>query len=248
MELIAALIAGASIGAVLGFIGAGGAMLSVPILIYGFGFDAKSATTAALVIVGLAALSGLIPKARKGEVLYRDALVIVGLGLVTNLGFASLASRIPDSIITIGFAGVLILAGLSMLRSPKFSEQMKMPISILIIISLVIGSITGLFGIGGGFLAIPVLVLYFGTPPSIAAGTSLLIIALNSLISFLGRNQIWENVQWDIPIVMAIAAILFAQVASRLSGKSSPAALRKAFAYLLLAISAFTLIQSWIAL
>jgi uncharacterized membrane protein YfcA len=135
-----------------------------------------------------------------------------------------------------------------MLRTPKFSEQIKMPPSILIIISLIIGSITGLFGIGGGFLAIPVLVLYFGTPPAIATGTSLLIIALNSLISFLGRNQIWESVQWDIPIVIAIAAILIAQVASRLSGKSSPAFLRKAFAYLLLAISAFTLIQSWIVL
>jgi uncharacterized membrane protein YfcA len=85
MEIIGALIAGGAIGAVLGFVGAGGAMLSVPILMYGFGFDAKSATTAALAVVLLAALSGAIPKARKGQILYRDALVIVGLGLVTNL-------------------------------------------------------------------------------------------------------------------------------------------------------------------
>jgi len=66
MEIIGALIAGGAIGAVLGFVGAGGAMLSVPILMYGFGFDAKSATTAALAVVLLAALSGAIPKARKG--------------------------------------------------------------------------------------------------------------------------------------------------------------------------------------
>ena len=195
MEIIGALIAGSAIGAVLGFVGAGGAMLSVPILMYGFGFDAKSATTAALAIVFLAALSGAIPKARKGHILYRDALVIVGLGLITNFGFATIADDLPDSFITTGFALVLILAGLSMLRNPKFSEHIRMPIPILLVISLAIGTITGLFGIGGGFLAIPVLVLFFGTPAPIAAGTSLLIIALNSFISFIGHHALWGAVE-----------------------------------------------------
>jgi uncharacterized membrane protein YfcA len=112
MEILGALIAGSAIGAVLGFVGAGGAMLSVPILMYGFGFGAKSATTAALAIVFLAAASGAIPKARKGQILYRDALVIVGLGLITNIGFATIADDLPDSFISTGFAAVLILAGL----------------------------------------------------------------------------------------------------------------------------------------
>jgi uncharacterized membrane protein YfcA len=79
MEILGALIAGSFIGAVLGFVGAGGAMLSVPILIYGFGFDAKQATTAALAVVFLAAASGVIPKARKKQVLYRDAFVILAI-------------------------------------------------------------------------------------------------------------------------------------------------------------------------
>ena len=246
MEIIGALIAGGAIGAVLGFVGAGGAMLSVPILMYGFGFDAKSATTAALAIVFLAALSGAIPKARKGQILYRDALVIVGLGLTTNVGFATIADDLSDSFISTGFALVLILAGLSMLRNPKFSEQTRMPVSVLIVISLVIGSITGLFGIGGGFLAIPVLVLFFGTPQAIAAGTSLLIIALNSLISFLGHHALWNSVEWHIPIFIGGAAIVVAQVASHYSAKTTPDTLRKAFAYLLLAISVFTIAQSWL--
>ena len=239
MEIIGALIAGGAIGAVLGFVGAGGAMLSVPILMYGFGFDAKSATTAALAIVFLAALSGAIPKARKGQILYRDSLVIVGLGLTTNFGFAV-------SFISTGFALVLILAGLSMLRNPKFSEQTRMPVSVLIVISLVIGSITGLFGIGGGFLAIPVLVLFFGTPQAIAAGTSLLIIALNSFISFLGHHALWDSVEWHIPIFIGGAAVVVAQVASHYSAKTAPDTLRKAFAYLLLAISVFTISQTWL--
>lgn len=246
MEIIGALIAGGAIGAVLGFVGAGGAMLSVPILMYGFGFDAKSATTAALAIVFLAALSGAIPKARKGQILYRDALVIVGLGLTTNFGFATIADDLSDSFISTGFALVLILAGLSMLRNPKFSEQTRMPVSVLIVISLVIGSITGLFGIGGGFLAIPVLVLFFGTPQVIAAGTSLLIIALNSFISFLGHHALWDSVEWHIPIFIGGAAVVVAQVASHYSAKSTPDTLRKAFAYLLLAISVFTIAQTWL--
>ena len=246
MEIIGALIAGGAIGAVLGFVGAGGAMLSVPILMYGFGFDAKSATTAALAIVFLAALSGAIPKARKGQILYRDALVIVGLGLITNFGFATIADDLSDSFISTGFALVLILAGLSMLRNPKFSEQTRMPVSVLIVISLVIGSITGLFGIGGGFLAIPVLVLFFGTPQAIAAGTSLLIIALNSFISFLGHHALWDSVEWHIPIFIGGAAVVVAQVASHYSTKTTPDTLRKAFAYLLLAISVFTIAQTWL--
>lgn len=246
MEIIGALIAGSAIGAVLGFVGAGGAMLSVPILMYGFGFDAKSATTAALAIVFLAALSGAIPKARKGQILYRDALVIVGLGLTTNFGFATIADDLSDSFISTGFALVLILAGLSMLRNPKFSEQTRMPVSVLIVISLVIGSITGLFGIGGGFLAIPVLVLFFGTPQAIAAGTSLLIIALNSFISFLGHHALWDSVEWHIPIFIGGAAVVVAQIASRYSEKTTPDTLRKAFAYLLLAISVFTIAQTWL--
>ncbi len=246
MEILGALLAGSFIGAVLGFIGAGGAMLSVPILMYLFDFEPKLATTAALAVVFLAALSGLVPKARMKQILYRDAFVISGIGLITNIGFALVAEHIPDSVITTGFAAVLLLAGFSMLRPPRLEEHKRMPLTILILMSLLIGSMTGLFGIGGGFLAIPVLVLFFGTPQAIAAGTSLLIIALNSLISFIGHHALWADVQWHIPIFMAGAAIVIAQIASHYSGKSSPVALRKAFAYLLFAVSLFTLAKTWL--
>ncbi|MTA84512.1 MAG: TSUP family transporter, partial [Actinobacteria bacterium] len=71
MELILAILAGGVIGLVLGFVGAGGAMLAVPMLIYIFGFTPLQATTAALVVVGTAALSGTVPKFSRGEVLVR---------------------------------------------------------------------------------------------------------------------------------------------------------------------------------
>ena len=246
METALALVAGGFIGAALGLVGAGGAMLSVPILMYGFGFDPKPATTAALAVVLLAALSGLIPKARKKQVLYRDAFVIWGIGSITNLGFSSIVDQIPDSVITTGFAGVLILAGASMLRPPKLDEQKRMPFPVLVLLSLVIGTMTGLFGIGGGFLAIPVLVLYFGTPQVVAAGTSLLIICINSLTAFLGRPDQWNDVQWHVPIFIGAAAIVVAQVASSQAHRTDPKILRASFAYLLFAISLFTVVETWI--
>lgn len=245
MDIAVALIAGGFIGAVLGFVGAGGAMLSVPILMYIFGFDPKPATTAALAVVFLAALSGLIPKARNKQILYRDAFVIWAIGSITNLGFSSIVDQIPDSIITTGFAGILLLAGVSMLRPPKLDEHRRAPLPFLIVMSLIIGSMTGLFGIGGGFLAIPVLVLYFGTPQIVAAGTSLLIIAGNSLTAFIGHRSQWPDVQWHIPIIMGAGAIIIAQIASQLSHKTSPVVLRKSFAYLLFAISLFTLAKTY---
>jgi len=246
METLLAIIAGGFIGAALGLVGAGGAMLSVPILMYIFGFDPKPATTAALAVVLLAALSGLIPKIRKKQVLCRDAFVIWGIGSITNLGFSSIVDQIPDSVITTGFAGVLILAGASMLRPPKLDEQKRMPFSVLVVLSLLIGTMTGLFGIGGGFLAIPVLVLYFGTPQIVAAGTSLLIISVNSLTAFVGHRSQWADVQWHIPILMGASAIVIAQIASQLSHKTSPVLLRRAFAYLLFSISLFTIFKTYI--
>ncbi len=245
METVLALIAGGFIGAALGLVGAGGAMLAVPILMYGFGLDPKAATTAALAVVLLAALSGLIPKIQKKQVLYRDAFVIWGIGLITNLGFSSIVEQIPDAVITTGFAGVLILAGVSMLRPPKLDEQKRMPLPVLVVLSLFIGTITGLFGIGGGFLAIPVLVLYFGTPQIVAAGTSLLIISINSLTAFVGHRSQWADVQWHIPILMGASAIVIAQIASQFSHKTSPVLLRRAFAYLLFTISLFTIFKTY---
>ena len=247
MELVGAIAAGVLIGAVLGFVGAGGAMLSVPILMYFFNFNPKSATTAALAIVFLAALSGAIAKARSAQILYREALVIVGIGLISNLGFASVANMLSDAFITSGFALILIVAALSMLFNPKFKPETRMPLPLLILISLLIGSMTGIFGIGGGFLAIPVLVLFFGTPQAKAAGTSLLIIALNSLISFLGHHSLWETVRWHVPIFIGISAVVVAQISSHFSTKASPKILRTSFAVLLLLIAAFTLLDTWIS-
>jgi uncharacterized membrane protein YfcA len=246
MEIIAGLIAGGFIGAVLGFIGAGGAMLSVPILLYVFDFTPQTATTAALAVVLTAAISGLLPKIKSKEVLFREAFIIWALGLTTNITFSILAYRLSNSVLTTGLALVLIVAGSSMLIKPIAGTEKRVPLAWLILISLVIGMLTGLFGIGGGFLAIPILVLFFKVPQGKAAGTSLAIIAINSITAFFGHNRSWDDVDWKIPLVMAAAAVIVARMASIKSGQLNPVLLKKGFAILLYSIAVFTLLQTWI--
>jgi uncharacterized membrane protein YfcA len=243
MEILGALIAGTFIGSVLGFVGAGGAMLAVPILIYGFGFEPSVASTAALAVVGSAALSGASAKIKSKEIYYRDALVIWAIGLTTNLAFSSIVHRLPEDFIAIGFSIVIVFAGLSMLGSPLTTIHKRMTWPVLIAISLLIGSITGLFGIGGGFLVIPVLVLGFGTSHAIAAGTALLVIAMNSATALLGHNALWGDVSWNIPLAMGASAVVIAQIASRIKLPISDALLRKIFAYLLFSVAIFSLIE-----
>ena len=246
MEIIGGLIAGGFIGAVLGFIGAGGAMLSVPILLYVFGFTPQAATTAAIAVVLTAAISGLLPKIKSKEVLFKEAAVIWALGLVTNLGFSLIAHRISDSVLTTGFSFVLFTAGTAMLIKPVAGTEKKIPFIWLVVMSLVIGSMTGLFGIGGGFLAVPVLVLFFNVPQGKAAGTSLAIIAINSITAFFGHYQSWADVTWTVPIAMSIAAVIVARFASIKSGQMNQVVLRKTFAGLLYSIAIFTLLQTWV--
>jgi uncharacterized membrane protein YfcA len=247
MLIIEGLLAGVLIGAVLGFIGAGGAMLSVPILIYVFDFSASHATTAALAVVLLAAASGLVPKFKSKDVLIKEALIICALGLTTNISTSLIADRLSERFILTGFSIVLLVAGTSMLLKPFTSgPERKMPAWALILVSLAIGCMTGLFGIGGGFLAIPVLVLFFRVPQNKAAGTSLLIITVNSIAAFVGHYKIWSEVNWTVPIAMAVSAVVISQLASGKSAGVSPVILKRAFAVLLFTISAITLLNAWV--
>jgi len=245
MELIGALIAGCAIGSVLGFVGAGGAMLTVPILVYGFGYPPHQASVAAIAVVIVAAISGLYPRYKNGEVLIKEALIISALGIFANIGAAQLVRNISDDVLITGFSAVIIFAGLTMLRNPVKAPEKSIPIPTLVFLSLVIGSLTGFFGIGGGFLAIPVLVLAFNTPQNKAAGTSLLIIILNSCIALLAHNSAWGEINWKVPLFMGLSAVMVGTFAGHKSAKTNPAILRKSFAALLFAIATFTLIETW---
>jgi uncharacterized membrane protein YfcA len=218
-------------------------MVSVPILLYFFNFSPAAATTAALAVVFLAAVAGLRPKFKSKDVLIKEALTIWLLGLITNIGFGLLTKSIPDSVILIGFSIVLLGAAYSMLVTPiKDSPERKMSVWALVTLSLLIGSLTGLFGIGGGFLAIPVLVLFFNTPQNKAAGTSLLIIALNCLTALAAKFAIWSEIEWGYPLLISVAAVLVAGFASKKAAKTPTVHLKRGFAFLLIGLASFTIL------
>jgi uncharacterized membrane protein YfcA len=246
MEILLGLFFGAFIGAVLGFVGAGGAMLTVPILIYIFDFTPNQATTAALAIVFLAAISGAYPKARTNSILYKEALVIWGLGLITNLGSSLLAHKLSPMVVTTGFAVILIFAASSMLIPPIEKSHSRISHSKLALLSLLIGCITGFFGIGGGFIVLPVLVLAFGTPLVVATGTSLAVIAINSLTALLGHYKLWNEVNWSLPFVMAVAALVVAGISSRAHVSVNPLLLKGSFAVLAYAIALISILDTWV--
>ena len=114
MEILGALLAGVAIGSVLGFVGAGGAMLSVPILVYGFNYAPHQASVAALAVVIVAASSGLYPRIKSGEVLFREALIICGIGSIANIASAQIASSLSDDVLITGFCLVITFAGITM--------------------------------------------------------------------------------------------------------------------------------------
>lgn len=245
MEILGALATGVLIGAILGLIGAGGAMITIPLLIYGFGFTPSAATTAALAIIFITAVAALVHRARLGEILYKEGLVIWSLGLITNLGASLIAHKLPDRAIETGVAVVLAAAGISMSRKADTRAHTRISNSKLVGLSLLIGSLTGFFGVGGGFVVIPVLVLAFGTPLSMAAGTSLFVIAINSITAFIGHFQSWSEVNWKVPAIITLAALFVAVISSRAHSKINQELLKKLFATLLIAVSIFTFFQAW---
>ena len=247
MEILLAIICGVGIGSVLGYVGAGGSMLAVPAFIYIFGLNPVAATTASLIVVFVGAASGALPKLRRNEILVKEALVIWAIGLTTNLTGAYYLPQIPENVILTGFALVLITAGISMLiPTPVRSEERKVSPLALVAISLVIGALTGLFGIGGGFLAIPILILFYNVAPARAAGTSLFIITINTLTGFFAHFRHWDEVNWLIPTLMALMALIVSRYASHHSSKLSPITLKRAFAIFVFAIALFTLVDTWV--
>ena len=247
MDLVLAVASGLLIGSVLGYVGAGGSMLAIPIFIYVYGLSPVAATTASLLVVFVGAASGALPKLRRNEILIKESLTIWAIGLVTNLTGAYYLPRIDENVILTGFSLVLISAGVSMLiPSPTESSERKVSPIALIGISLIIGALTGLFGIGGGFLAIPILVLFYNVSPARAAGTSLFIIMINTLTGFFAHYRHWDEVNWLIPGVIATVALLVSRFASRHSSKLSPATLKRTFALFVFAIALFTLVDTWV--
>lgn len=245
--LILALTAGAVVGLALGALGGGGSVLAVPALIYLLGFTPAAATTAALIIVTATSLTALYVHARTGNVRWRAGALFAAAGLLPAAAAGAAASRLPQPVLTAAFAAVAALAAVRMLRPgpaatgpPAGGVQPARAAGA----GAGLGALTGLLGVGGGFLAVPALVAMLAFEMQAAVGTSLLVISANSLASLATRGVTTAGVDWAVVGPFAGAAILGAWDGKRLAAKVTGTVLQRTFAVVLLAVAVFMLVDA----
>lgn len=247
----------ACIGLSLGLIGGGGSVLALPILVYVMGVSPKSAIAMTLVIVGSVSLLGVIPHWKAGNVNFKTALLF---GSATMLGaFAgariAVLPAVTETFQMLLFAAMMLLAAVFMIRrsskpvapGDKLAFYPKPACKYcwlwLPTEGLLVGVLTGLVGVGGGFAIVPALVLLGNVPMKQAIGTSLLIIVANSVAGFLGYLG-YVPLDWTI-ILSFIAAASAGTIPGAYLAQFVPAAkLQKTFGYFLLAVAAFVLVQN----
>ncbi|MGW6458273.1 sulfite exporter TauE/SafE family protein [Streptomyces sp. NPDC055078] len=255
--LLLALVAGAAgavVGLALGALGGGGSVLAVPALIYPLGFTPVAATTASLVIVTATSAAALLAHARDGHVRWGTGALVAAAGLVPAALGGAVAARLPSALLTGAFAVVAGLAALSMLRpagsgsADAASTESTVPVRarwpVTAGTGAGLGAVTGVLGVGGGFLAVPALVGPVGLRMRVAVGTSLLVITVNSVAALTTRTGTAEGLDWAVVAPFAGAAILGAWDGKRLSGKVRGRTLQRIFAVVLLAVAAVMLLDS----
>lgn len=244
---------GLVMGLTLGLLGGGGSILTVPIFVYVLGFEPKPAIAMSLAVVGAASLTGAIAHWRIGNVHPRVALVFGTVAMAGAYTGARLASLVSGRFQLTLFALVMLVAAYFMLRgrlpgvsgtlSRHVEKRSSLPVALIALQGVAVGALTGLVGVGGGFLIVPALVLLIRIPMKQAVGTSLAVITLNALAGFLGYiGQV--EVRWGLMSAfgaMAIAGILLGTVLVRFVPQG---ALRQAFAVFLLLVAAAILYQN----
>ncbi|MFE1290007.1 sulfite exporter TauE/SafE family protein [Streptomyces sp. NPDC058751] len=242
--LVLALVAGAVTGLALGALGGGGSVLAVPALIYLLGFTPSAATTASLVIVTLTSAAALSAHARQGTVRWRAGALFAAAGLIPAALGGAVSGLLPPAVLTGAFALVAGLAAFRMLRpAARAAEAAPAGTGLITGTGAGLGAVTGVLGVGGGFLAVPALVNVVGLRMRAAVGTSLLVITANSLTALLARAGTAQNLDWAVVGPFAAAAVLGAWDGKRLAARVSGGALRRIFAWALLAVAALMLLD-----
>ncbi|MFF2810249.1 sulfite exporter TauE/SafE family protein [Streptomyces sp. NPDC058000] len=242
---ILALITGAVIGLALGALGGGGSVLAVPALIYLLGFPPVAAATASLVIVTVTSATALFAHARDGHVVWRTGLLFAATGIVPAMLGGALAGRLPPAVLTVAFAAVAAAAAIRMLKPRNSSAgTVRVRPGRAAAAGVGLGAVTGVLGVGGGFLAVPALVNVLGMRMRAAVGTSLLVITVNSLAALAMRTGAADSLDWAVIGPFAGAAILGAWDGKRLAAKLSGHTLQRVFALVLLAVAGGMLLDA----
>lgn len=252
-------VAAVVMGLSLGLIGGGGSILTVPILVYLFGVTPLLASSYSLFLVGATALVGGVAYLKKGEVDIKTGVVfalpsLLGITLVRAYVLPWLPDPVlfglsKDDFILFIFALLMVLASFSMLKNSPPKQESKsvsegLRLSLIGAEGLIVGGVTGLVGAGGGFLIIPALVALAGVPMKKAVGTSLLIIAVKSLLGF--ATDLERGVQMDGVLLMTIfgVALLGLGIGMLLSKYVNEKALKKGFGIFVLIMGTFVLWDS----
>jgi prepilin-type N-terminal cleavage/methylation domain-containing protein len=263
MEL-AGYIASLFIGISLGLIGGGGSILTVPVMVYLFGLQPLLATSYSLFVVGSTSFVGAFNNLRKGMVNVKAALLFGASSIATVfLTRKFLVPAIPKDIFTIRgftitesmltmvlFAILMLVASVSMIRNKKVikhEEENKdhFRFGKLVTYGITIGLVTGLLGAGGGFLLIPALVLLLKLPMKKAIGTSLMIIALNSLVGFTGDLGHF-SIDWFFLVKVTAIAIAGIFIGGALSKKIPGEKLKKGFGWFVLVMGIYIIVKETI--
>ncbi|GAA4612031.1 sulfite exporter TauE/SafE family protein [Actinoallomurus liliacearum] len=240
-----ALIAGGVVGLALGGLGGGGSMLAVPALIYLLRFSPSQATTASHLIVAATSLTGLLAHARAGRVRWRIGTVFAAAGLPAAAATGAISAHLPGALLTTAFALSAGLAAWRMLvPGPDTVPGTAVGPGKTAAAGSGLGALTGLLGVGGGFLTVPALVSALALPMAEAIGTSLLVISANSLAALIPRLGGTGAIDWSVVGPFTGTAILGAWEGKRWAEKLSDRTVQKIVAIALLAVAALMLIDA----
>ena len=256
--ILVALLIGLAVGVVVGALGAGGGILSVPILVYALGQAPHSASASSLVIVGSTALAGLAHHIRRETVDWRTGLTFGLLGVAGSFLGSRLSVRVDGRVLMGLFAVMLAMVAVAMFRQAFITRRIErrrpgepvatavrrrpakkwkwLPISAL---ASATGLLTGFFGVGGGFVVVPVLVLVLGVPMRTASGTSLVVMVVASISGLLSRIGTDVVVDWPLTIAFTIASMIGGVFGGPAASRVKTWVLMVVFAVLLALVAVF---------
>lgn len=239
-----------AIGISLGLLGSGGSILTVPVLVYLVGQDEKVAIAGSLFIVGSIALAGSLQFVRAGLINWRTVAIFGVPGMAGTYLGAAIAAYVSGLTQLALFAVVMLLASYLMLRPIRLTDAVPAPRALWKIAAdgLAVGVITGLVGVGGGFLIVPALVLLGGLSMHQAVATSLVIIALKSYSGFYKYLEVLDTqdlgLDWPVLGLVTVLGIAGSVVGSRLAKKVHQDRLKRWFGYFLIVMGIYILARS----
>lgn len=232
-----------AVGVSLGLLGSGGAILTVPILVYLVGHTEKSAIAESLAIVGGIAVAGVVRAAVQRRIDWTSALFLGLPGIVGTAAGAHVARWVPGAVQLLLLAGMMLAAAAFMFRKARPLDEVDAPArgaAVIAVQGVLLGFATGLVGVGGGFLIVPVLVLLRRIPMQTAIGTSLTIIMVNSttgLLKYAGDAGI--EIDWGIVAIFVALGAAGSLLGNVLAGRIHQGALRRVFAVFLVLMAVY---------